>query len=126
MRRAVSSEKLEDFGQHSARDGRPKRGRLSAGILGLPHSPSMPLIATLGNSFPMADEELGQLSSHNSSSSNDNNNDNADQSKAVAMADQSKSVAIDMPPDDQLEASNDDKEVAAADDDASDDVGLVL
>ena len=117
MRRAVSSEKLEDFGQHSARDGSPKRGRLSAGILGLPHSPSMPLIATLGNSFPMADEELGQLSRHNSSSSSHNNNDNEN-----GNADQSKSVAIDMPPDDQLEASNDDKEVPAADDD----VGLVL
>ena len=125
MRRAASSEKLDDG---SGRDGSPKRGgRKSTGLLGLPHSPSMPLIAlsTLNDSFPAEDVELG------------NTRNAVDAATATATttattttinsttdtSDPSKSVVIDMPPDDVVELSNEGE--ADANDDASD-LGIVI
>ena len=121
MRRAASSEKLEDEFERDARC-KPAGSKLADGV-GLPHSPSMPLIAlsTMQDSFPEKDEELGY---HFSSTSVDAVASAAKTNKKTAtIADQSKSVVIDMPPDDVLEVS-DEGEVADATD--TNDLGIVI
>lgn len=122
MRRAMSSEKLSDF---SGRDRSPvdntdiKRSdkQATAAGLGLPLSPSMPLIAT------RRDEELGgQLSDSDGS-----DNEGDQKKKKAESTDQSKSVVIDIPPDGQLEKDDDaDADDGAESADGSDELGIVI
>lgn len=107
MRRPVSTEKLDQLAQHSAR-GETK----PSASLGLPLSPSMPLISQAA-SFP--EEQLHGQQHHNNDAIVDTNN---------SKANLGNSVVIDIPPDDQLELSdkdNDDDSFAA-----TSDLGIVI
>ena len=120
-RRAASSEKLEDEPGRDA-TSKPTSGKLADGV-GLPHSPSMPLIAlsAMHDSFPEKDEELGY---HFSSTSVDAVASAAKTNKkAATIVDHSKSVVIDMPPDDVLELSNEGEEADTTD---ANDLGIVI
>ena len=86
VRRSASSDKLADQTSPPSRDSSPQQN-------GLPLSPSMPLFSLQGDEGNDQDEEMGQVSQT---------------LQGGDVEDQSKSVAIDIPPEEQVEKDEDD------------------